>query len=97
MLKLFGNSTRPVKLKSEIDSRGERMITTRKLGFQNQTTFTLSLSNISSIGGNVSCLDIILMRIYPVFFMEELNGKRFIRNEKDELEAVVEWEVYLLF
>ncbi|KAJ1824738.1 hypothetical protein LPJ60_000492 [Coemansia sp. RSA 2675] len=58
-----------------------------KLGFQQRKAMFLSLSAISELGGPVgAALDVVVMRSYPMLYMETLSdGRRVMRSEKEEL------------
>ncbi|KAJ2263222.1 hypothetical protein GGI01_000916 [Coemansia sp. RSA 376] len=60
-----------------------------KLGFQRRKAMFLSLSAVSELGGAVgAALDVVVMRSYPVLYMETLSdGRRVIRSEREELRV----------
>lgn len=82
-LQLFANSTR----QAPWDAR---------LGFVPEQGFKLSLKGVLASGGNIPCLDIVIMRIYPLVYFEypkEGGGKIVVRTERDERIAERAWEV----
>ncbi|KAJ2747427.1 hypothetical protein GGI20_000566 [Coemansia sp. BCRC 34301] len=58
-----------------------------KLGFQRRKAMFLSLSAVCELGGPVgAALDVVVMRTYPMVYMEMLSdGRRVVRSEKEEL------------
>uniref|UniRef100_A0A8C6CQS7 BRCA2 DNA repair associated n=1 Tax=Moschus moschiferus TaxID=68415 RepID=A0A8C6CQS7_MOSMO len=73
MLKISANSTRPACWYA-------------KLGFcPNPRPLPLPLSSLFSDGGNVGCVDIIVLRAYPIQWMEKTStGLYIFRNEREE-------------
>ncbi|XP_018620247.2 breast cancer type 2 susceptibility protein isoform X1 [Scleropages formosus] len=73
MLKVMANSTRPARWDA-------------KLGFHcDPRPFRLPLSSLYSNGGLVGCVDIVVLRSYPVQWMEKLpNGAFVFRNGRAE-------------
>ncbi|KAJ2751971.1 hypothetical protein GGI19_004129, partial [Coemansia pectinata] len=57
-----------------------------KLGFQRRKAMFLSLSAVCELGGPVgAALDVVVMRSYPMLYMETLaDGRRVMRSEKEE-------------
>ncbi|KAF4086441.1 hypothetical protein AMELA_G00106360 [Ameiurus melas] len=73
MLKISANSTRRARWDT-------------KLGFhKDPRPFPLLLSSLYANGGVVSCVDIVVLRIYPAQWMEKKPGPAFVfRNERAE-------------
>ncbi|XP_019713092.1 LOW QUALITY PROTEIN: breast cancer type 2 susceptibility protein [Hippocampus comes] len=76
MLKIFANSSRPARWDT-------------KLGFyKDPRPFLLSLSSLFSNGGPVGCVDIVVLRSYPVQWMERKSDGgvvfRLARAEEEE-------------
>ncbi|KAJ3394241.1 Breast cancer 2, early onset [Lobulomyces angularis] len=80
-LKLSSNSTRLANWEA-------------RLGYQKLKSFTTSLRSINSNGGTVPCIDVIIEKIYPTQYMEELNDSkmRIFRSKKDEEVVEREWQ-----
>ncbi|XP_051881459.1 breast cancer type 2 susceptibility protein isoform X2 [Pristis pectinata] len=82
MIKISANSTRPARWYA-------------KLGFHcDPRPFPLPLSSLFCEGGMVGCVDVIVVRIYPIQWMEKsTNGMYVFRNERaEEREAQVHLE-----
>ncbi|KAJ2078994.1 hypothetical protein H4R24_004088 [Coemansia sp. RSA 988] len=64
------------------------------LGFQRGKTMSMSLSAVHSKGGAVgAALDVVVMRRYPMVFMETTaGGRRIIRSEKEEERLQLRFE-----
>ncbi|XP_077467699.1 breast cancer type 2 susceptibility protein [Stigmatopora argus] len=78
MLKIFANGTRPARWDT-------------KLGFyKDPRPFTLPLSSLYGNGGHVGCADILVLRSYPVQWMERKSegGVVFRSTRAEEKEAV---------
>ncbi|MGH0153999.1 UNVERIFIED_CONTAM: hypothetical protein FKN15_028247 [Acipenser sinensis] len=73
MLKISANSTRPARWYA-------------KLGFhRDPRPFRLPLSSLYSDGGTVGCVDVIILRSYPIQWMEKKpNGVYLFRNDRAE-------------
>ncbi|KAJ2448874.1 hypothetical protein GGF42_004957 [Coemansia sp. RSA 2424] len=58
-----------------------------KLGFQPRKAMFMSLSAVSELGGLVgAALDVVVIRAYPMLYMETLSdGRRVMRSEREEL------------
>ncbi|XP_072899953.1 breast cancer type 2 susceptibility protein [Hemitrygon akajei] len=83
MLKISANSTRPARWYA-------------KLGFHcDPRPFPLPLSSLFCEGGMVGCVDVIVLRIYPIQWMEKSsNGTYVFRNERaEEREAQMHYEI----
>ncbi|XP_041055127.1 breast cancer type 2 susceptibility protein isoform X2 [Carcharodon carcharias] len=82
MLKISANSTRPARWYA-------------KLGFhRDPRPFPLPISALFKEGGMVGCVDVIVVRIYPMQWMEKKpNGMYVFRNERtEEREAQIHYE-----
>ncbi|KAJ1998391.1 hypothetical protein H4R26_005480, partial [Coemansia thaxteri] len=57
-----------------------------KLGFQHRKAMYLSLSAVLELGGPIgAALDVVVMRCYPMLYMETLpGGQRVVRTEREE-------------
>jgi breast cancer 2 susceptibility protein len=63
------------------------------LGYQKSVLFPIAISSILEDGGLVTLLDVIVLRILPVIFVETLpDGKRVFRSETEEEDARSQWE-----
>lgn len=80
-LKISANSTRR--------ARWDTM-----LGYQNtKSYFSIHLKSIIPDGGQVACIDVIIMRKYPLQFTEKRsNGGQVSRNAQEEEHACREWD-----
>ncbi|XP_069747697.1 breast cancer type 2 susceptibility protein isoform X2 [Narcine bancroftii] len=79
MLKISANSTRPARWYT-------------KLGFHcDPRPFLLPLSSLFCEGGTVGCIDVIIIRTYPIQWLEKCaNGMYIFRNERaEEREAQI--------
>ncbi|KAJ1800590.1 hypothetical protein LPJ59_000986 [Coemansia sp. RSA 2399] len=65
-----------------------------KLGFQYKRTMFMSLSGIYELGGPVGAtIDVIIVRSYPMLYMEmTTGGQKVIRTEKEELKVALVFE-----
>ncbi|XP_048389337.2 breast cancer type 2 susceptibility protein isoform X2 [Stegostoma tigrinum] len=82
MIKISANGTRPARWNA-------------KLGFhRDPRPFPLPISSLFTEGGMVGCVDVIVVRIYPVQWMEKKsNGTYIFRNERaEEREAQIHHE-----
>ncbi|XP_072119031.1 breast cancer type 2 susceptibility protein isoform X1 [Mobula birostris] len=82
MLKISANSTRPARWYA-------------KLGFHcDPRPFPLPLSSLFCEGGMIGCVDVIVLRIYPIQWMEKSSsGTCVFRNERaEEREAQIHYE-----
>ncbi|XP_048454164.1 breast cancer type 2 susceptibility protein isoform X2 [Rhincodon typus] len=82
MIKISANGTRPARWYA-------------KLGFhRNPRPFPLPISSLFNEGGMVGCVDVIVVRIYPVQWMEKKsNGTYIFRKERaEEREAWIHYE-----
>ncbi|XP_038673987.1 breast cancer type 2 susceptibility protein isoform X2 [Scyliorhinus canicula] len=82
MIKISANSTRPARWYA-------------KLGFhRDPRPFQLPISTLFSEGGMVGCVDVIVVRIYPMQWMEKKSkGMYVFRNERaEEREAQIHYE-----
>ncbi|GCB69423.1 hypothetical protein scyTo_0013969, partial [Scyliorhinus torazame] len=82
MIKISANSTRPARWYT-------------KLGFhRDPRPFQLPISTLFSEGGMVGCVDVIVVRIYPMQWMEKKSkGMYVFRNERaEEREARIHYE-----
>ncbi|KAJ2893437.1 Breast cancer 2, early onset, partial [Coemansia aciculifera] len=60
-----------------------------KLGLQRGKAMFMSLSAISELGGAIgAALDVVIMRTYPMLYMETLpDGRQVLRSEREELRV----------
>uniref|UniRef100_UPI00398F62FB breast cancer type 2 susceptibility protein isoform X2 n=1 Tax=Pristiophorus japonicus TaxID=55135 RepID=UPI00398F62FB len=82
MIKISANSTRPARWYA-------------KLGFHcDPRPFPLPVSALFGEGGMVGCVDVIVVRVYPIQWMEKKsNGMYVFRNERaEEREAQIHYE-----
>ncbi|TPX42340.1 hypothetical protein SeMB42_g01677 [Synchytrium endobioticum] len=63
-----------------------------KLGFQERRVEAVALRSIVAEGGDVPCIDVVIMRRFPARYMENSNGKRVSRSEREEDAAATEYE-----
>ena len=64
-----------------------------RLGLQRQPSFAVSFASLRPGGGFISCIHVMITRMYPMSHMEMMeNGIRLTRNEKAEAKAYNEWE-----
>ena len=77
---LSANSTRPAKWDA-------------KLGFQAKRVEPVSLRSIVADGGDIPCIDVVIMRRFPVKYVENVNGKRTARSEREENAVAEHYEV----
>ncbi|CAH1778041.1 unnamed protein product [Owenia fusiformis] len=75
-LKIHANSTRPARWDA-------------KLGYyRNPQPFPVAISSLYGDGGLVSCVDVVVIRVYPLQFMEKhKEGGTVFRNERAEQKA----------
>ena len=80
-LRIHGNSTRPAKKFS-------------RLGFHcKNNVFLVPVKSISTVGGLVSCINVLVLRQYPLQFMEKLpDGKCIFRNPRCEERVAKKFE-----
>uniref|UniRef100_A0A8D0DQU1 BRCA2 DNA repair associated n=1 Tax=Salvator merianae TaxID=96440 RepID=A0A8D0DQU1_SALMN len=72
MLKISANSTRRARWYA-------------RLGYHSDPRpFTLPLSSLFSDGGTVSCIDVVIQRVYPMQWMEKVTGSFVFRNCRAE-------------
>ncbi|XP_060520211.1 uncharacterized protein LOC132698258 [Cylas formicarius] len=64
-----------------------------KLGYQRDPDpFPVSLSSVRPEGGKIGCARFYLARVYPVKYLESVEGKKVWRNEKAEERRTQEWQ-----
>ncbi|KAJ3041655.1 Breast cancer 2, early onset [Rhizophlyctis rosea] len=79
-LKLIANGTRRARWDA-------------KLGYQREARFGLGIRQLKPGGGAVPYVDVIVMRKYPILYMDRLvDGSRITRNEKEEAVALQAWQ-----
>ena len=70
-LKICANSTRPARWDA-------------KLGYCNIKLFTIKLRHIDPEGGYIPCVDIVIVRKYPIEYMETLGDTKVVRSQREE-------------
>ncbi|KAL2913704.1 hypothetical protein HK105_206720 [Polyrhizophydium stewartii] len=65
-----------------------------KLGFVPQQQHSpRSLKSLAQNGGNVVCVDVVVVRRYPIVFLERLpSGGTVVRSEREEAAAAAAWQ-----
>ncbi|KAJ2558539.1 hypothetical protein EV175_000735 [Coemansia sp. RSA 1933] len=65
-----------------------------KLGFKHMSTMFMSLSGVYELGGPIGAtLDVVIVRSYPMLYMEmATGGQNIIRTEKEELKVAHAFE-----
>jgi hypothetical protein len=79
-LKINGNGTRRAKWDAQ-------------LGFQDGLYYPIHLSNIDPAGGNVTAVDAIVLRKYPLKYVETIDSdKKIFRSESEEIQYITDLE-----
>ena len=64
------------------------------LGTQKNSFFPVSIGSIIQDAGTITCLDVIICRKYPIFYVEkDPNGISIFRTEQEENTEKSKWEV----
>ncbi|KAI9146063.1 hypothetical protein BKA69DRAFT_322256 [Paraphysoderma sedebokerense] len=80
VLKITGNSTRRARWHA-------------KLGFQKEKFFEVSLNSLMPDGGAAPAVDVVVMRVYPILYMETSpSGRKITRSAQEEENAAAAYE-----
>lgn len=63
------------------------------MGYQPNPIFSIALSTIVEDGGHVPLIDVVILRVYDVMFVEKIDDKTIVRSTKEDEAEYRKWEL----